>query len=93
MASWYGPGLRGNDTASGERFRPHRRTAAHPSLPFDTVVVVARVDTGERVRVRINDRGPYVEGRIIDLSKGAARRLHMLDDGVVRVEVRVRRRP
>ncbi len=88
-ASWYGPGFRGKPTASGEPFRPWKRTAAHKSLPFGTVVRVTRTDTGERVRVVINDRGPYVQGRIIDLSKKAARRVGMLDDGVAPVEVKV----
>jgi rare lipoprotein A len=88
-ASWYGPGFAGNPTASGERFRPWRRTAAHKTLPFGTVVRVTRTDTGERVRVVINDRGPYVDGRVIDLSKKAARRIDMLDDGVAPVELKV----
>ncbi len=89
QASWYGPGFRGKPTASGETFRPCKRTAAHKTLPFGTVVRVTRTDTGERVRVVINDRGPYVDGRIIDLSKKAARRIDMLDDGVAPVEVKV----
>ena len=87
-ASWYGKELRGNKTASGERFRPSKRTAAHKTLPLGTVVVVQRLDTGKRVRVVINDRGPYAKGRIIDLSKKAARRLDMLDDGATRVKVK-----
>jgi rare lipoprotein A len=90
MASWYGPGFRGNTTASGETFRPGlRRTAAHPSLPFGTVVKVTRTDTNKSVRVVVNDRGPYAGGRIIDLSKKAARRLDMVDAGVAPVEVKV----
>ncbi len=90
QASWYGAELRGNATASGEAFRPGlRRTAAHKTLPFGTVVIVTRTDTGARVRVVVNDRGPYVNGRIIDLSKKAARRLDMVDAGVAPVEVRV----
>lgn len=88
MASWYGRELRGNPTASGEPFRPSRRTAAHRTLPLGTVVVVERLDTGDKVRVVINDRGPYAGGRIIDLSRGAARRLEMLDDGTARVQVK-----
>ncbi len=88
-ASWYGPGFAGNPTASGERFRPWKRTAAHKTLPFGTVVRVTRTDTGQRVRVVINDRGPYVDGRIIDLSRKAARRIDMIDDGVAPVEVKV----
>ncbi|MCB9764015.1 MAG: septal ring lytic transglycosylase RlpA family protein [Alphaproteobacteria bacterium] len=89
-ASWYGPGFRGNPTASGEPFRPGlRRTAAHKTLPFGTVVKVTRTDTGRSVRVVINDRGPYTPGRVIDLSKKAARRIDMIDDGVAPVEVKV----
>lgn len=88
-ASWYGRELAGNPTASGEPFRPIRRTAAHPTLPFGTVLKVTRPDTGESVRVVINDRGPYAKGRIIDLSRRSARKLDMLEAGVVTVELRV----
>ncbi|MEL6341688.1 MAG: septal ring lytic transglycosylase RlpA family protein [Myxococcota bacterium] len=88
-ASWYGPGFRGKPTASGVTFRPGKRTAAHRSLPFGTVVKVTRVDTGASVRVVINDRGPYAGGRVIDLSKKAAKRIDMIQDGVVDVEIRV----
>ncbi len=81
-ASWYGPGFRGKKTASGERFWPNlRRTAAHRTLPFGTVVKVERRDTGQSVRVVINDRGPFVTGRVIDLSKKAARRIDLVDAG------------
>lgn len=81
-ASWYGPGFAGKRTASGDIFWPMlRRTAAHRTLPFGTVVRVQRVDTGESVRVVINDRGPYAKGRVIDLSKKAARRIDLLRDG------------
>lgn len=89
VASWYGPGFRGKPTASGVPFRPARRTAAHKSLPFGTVVKVTRIDTGRTVRVVINDRGPYVDGRIVDLSKRAARRLDLVDDGVAEVTLQV----
>ncbi|MFT5684118.1 MAG: rare lipoprotein A [Myxococcota bacterium] len=88
-ASWYGPGFRGNATASGETFRPRKRTAAHKTLPFGTVVKVTRTDTGESVRVVINDRGPYAAGRVIDLSRRAARRIDMINDGVAQVELKV----
>lgn len=88
-ASWYGKELAGNPTASGEPFRPGRRTAAHKTLPFGTVVRVQRPDTGAHVRVVINDRGPFVAGRIIDLSRRAARRIDMLEAGVVPVQVQV----
>lgn len=93
LASWYGPGFAGKPTASGERFRPCKRTAAHKTLPFGTRVKVTNLSNGRTVVVRINDRGPFVEGRIIDLSKAAARQLGMLQAGVVRVEIVVKRWP
>lgn len=89
IASWYGAELAGNPTASGEPFRPARLTAAHRTLPFGTVVRVEDVATGRRVRVVINDRGPFVAGRIIDLSRHAARRLDLLDRGVGEVRLTV----
>jgi rare lipoprotein A len=89
MATWYGKALAGHPTASGEPFRPARHTAAHPTLPFGTVVKVTRTDTGRSVRVVINDRGPYGKGRVIDLARSAARHIDMLDAGVVPVELRV----
>ena len=91
MASWYGPGFNGRRTASGERFRQNELTAAHKTLPFGTIVRVTNLQNTRTVDVRINDRGPFVRGRIIDLSKGAAERLRMIRTGVVPVEVRVLR--
>ena len=91
MASWYGPGFNGRRTASGERFRQNELTAAHKTLPFGTIVRVTNLQNARTVDVRINDRGPFVRGRIIDLSKGAAQRLRMINTGVVPVEVRVLR--
>ncbi len=91
MASWYGPGFNGKRTASGERFRQGQLTAAHKTLPFGTIVRVTNLQNTRSVDVRINDRGPFVRGRIIDLSKGAARQLRMIGTGVVPVEVRVLR--
>ncbi len=88
-ASWYGRELAGNPTASGEPFRPARRTAAHPTLPMGTVLKVTRPDNGRHVRVVVNDRGPYAKGRVLDLSQGAARRLDMLEAGVAAIEIRV----
>lgn len=87
-ASWYGKELKGNPTASGEPFRPSKRTAAHKTLPLGTIVLVRRLDTGKRVRVVINDRGPYAHGRIIDLSRRAARRLDMIDVGAADVKLK-----
>ncbi len=92
-ASWYGRELRGEPTASGERFRPSRRTAAHRSLPFGTRLKVCAPDTGRCVRVRINDRGPFVEGRILDLSRRAATQLGIRERGVATVQVWIRRGP
>jgi len=71
-ASWYGPGFHGKLTASGERFNTNDYTAAHKTLPFGTKVVVENLSNGEWIEVRINDRGPFIKGRIIDLSKAAA---------------------
>ena len=72
IASWYGPGFHGRTTANGEKFDMHELTAAHKTLPFGTRVLVHNPRTGKDVVVRINDRGPYARGRVIDLSKAAA---------------------
>lgn len=88
-ASWYGPGFDGNLTASGETFDQYELTAAHPSLPFGTMVRVTNQDNGKSIVVRINDRGPYVGDRVIDLSKGAAQALGMIGSGVAPVQVDV----
>lgn len=87
LASWYSDALHGRTTANGETYDRAALTAAHRSLPFGTRVRVTRIETGEDVVVRINDRGPFVEGRIIDLSRRAAEALGMIDAGVVRVRV------
>jgi rare lipoprotein A len=86
-ASWYGPGFEGRPTASGEPMRQNRLTAAHPTLPLDTTAEVTNLENGRSVEVRINDRGPYVDGRIIDLSRAAAERLDMTEDGTAPVRV------
>jgi rare lipoprotein A len=89
-ATWYGASLAGHKTASGERFDPGKLTAAHRTLPLGTWVEVTRVDTGQSVRVRINDRGPFGhEDRIIDLSRAAAEVIGGVKLGVVKVQVRV----
>lgn len=93
LASWYGPGFHGRQTANGERFDMHGRTAAHRTLPFGTRVRVVRLDDGRSVTVRINDRGPFVRGRIIDLSLGAAKKIGLNRDGVARVTLSVERWP
>jgi rare lipoprotein A len=90
-ASWYGPGFAGNRTSSGEVFNPGAMTAAHPYLPFGTRVRVTNRVNGKSVVVRINDRGPFVGGRAIDLSQGAAGRIGMISTGVVPVLIEVLR--
>ena len=92
-ASWYGPGFHGKKTASGERFDQNKLTAAHRSLPLDTVVKVTNLDNGKAVKVSINDRGPYSGKRVIDLSRAAARKLDMTDDGTARVRIEVAELP
>lgn len=89
LASWYGKKFQGKKTASGEKFDMHKLTAAHRTLPFGTRVKVTRIDNGKNVVVKINDRGPFVEGRIIDLSKAAAKKLDMINTGVARVRIKV----
>lgn len=87
VASWYGPDFHGRRTANGERYDMHALTAAHPSLPFDTLVEVRNLDNGRTIRVRINDRGPFKKRRIIDLSFAAANELDMVANGTARVEL------
>ncbi|MDQ3364560.1 MAG: septal ring lytic transglycosylase RlpA family protein [Myxococcota bacterium] len=82
-ASWYGGSFHGGPTASGERYDKRTMTAAHRTLPFGTRVRVTNLKNGRTVTVRINNRGPYSKGRIIDLSEAAAERLGMIDAGVV----------
>jgi rare lipoprotein A len=84
-ASWYGPGFHGKKTASGERFNQNAMTAAHKTLPLGSVVTVKDQSTGKTVKVTINDRGPFVKGRIIDLSKGAASKLGFVAKGHTKV--------
>lgn len=76
-ASWYGPGFHGRRTANGETFNTNALTAAHRSLPFGTRVRVVNEKTGRSVIVRINDRGPFIRGRVIDLARSAARQIGM----------------
>lgn len=89
LASWYGAEYAGARTASGERFNPSALTAAHRTLPFGTRVQVTNLENGRQVIVRVNDRGPFKRGRIIDLSHGAAQRLASLDQGLVKVRLDV----
>ncbi len=87
LASWYGPGFNGRSTSSGETFNSHRLTAASRALPLGSHARVTNLDNGQSVVVRVNDRGPYVRGRGIDLSQAAAERLGFRREGVARVEV------
>ncbi len=87
-ASYYGGKFHGRATASGERFNQNALTAAHRTLPFGTKVTVKNLNNGKQVVVKINDRGPSSKSRIIDLSKGAAKKLEMIQSGIVPVEIR-----
>jgi len=91
-ASYYADKFNGRKTASGQRFSNGKRTAAHKTLPFGTKVKVTNLRTGRSVKVRINDRGPFVAGRIIDLSKKAARKIGMVQEGVGNVTIQYKRR-
>ena len=89
IASWYGDDFHGWVTASGEIYDMHTLTAAHRTLPLGTIVRVTNVVNGRNVVIRINDRGPYVNGRILDLSYAAAKRLDMLHDGISAIQLEV----
>ncbi len=89
VASWYGPGFHGRRTANGERFDQNSLTAAHKTLPFNTRVRVTSLLNGRSVIVTINDRGPYVRGRTIDLSAAAAREIGMVGRGVGKVKLEI----
>ena len=95
VASWYGKSFHGKQTANGELFDMEALTAAHRTLPLGTVVRVVNLANGKHLHVRITDRGPYVNSRILDLSRGAASRLGMMEDGlsVVRIQVVGKHRP
>ncbi|MBW4534463.1 MAG: septal ring lytic transglycosylase RlpA family protein [Pleurocapsa minor HA4230-MV1] len=88
-ASWYGPGFDGRLTANGETFDQQEMTAAHPDLKFGTKVKVTNLQNGRSVVVRINDRGPFIRDRIIDLSAAAARALNMMSSGVAPVRLTI----
>jgi rare lipoprotein A len=89
MASWYGPDFHGKTTSNAEVYNMYDLTAAHRTLPFDTYVIVTNLNNGKSVTVRINDRGPFVEGRVIDLSYAAARIIDAVESGVVPVKLEV----
>lgn len=87
LASWYGPGFHGRKTANGEVYDMYGRTAAHKLLPLGTVVRVTNLENGRSAEARINDRGPFVRGRVIDLSYALAQDLDIVDRGTARVKV------
>ena len=89
VASWYGPGFHGNKTANGERYDMHKLTAAHRTLPLGSIAVVRSMSTGRQVTVRINDRGPFARGRVLDLSLAGAQALMMTGAGTGEIELRV----
>ena len=91
IASWYGDPFHGERTSNGEIYDMHAMTAAHRTLPFATVVRVHNLDNGKRVHVRVNDRGPFVRGRIIDLSHAAAQEINMVRPGTARVRLEILR--
>ncbi len=88
IASWYGPGFHGKLTANGEKYNMYAMTAAHKTLPLGTRVVVTNLRTKKKITVRINDRGPFHKGRVIDLSKKAAQKLGIIKKGYGRVHVK-----
>ena len=89
IASFYAGKFIGRKTANGERYTGRKLTAAHRVLPFNTYVRVTRLDNGLSVIVRINDRGPYIDGRVIDLSPAAARKIHMIKTGITPVKLEI----
>jgi len=90
-ASYYADRFKNKPTASGQPYRPRKLTAAHRTLPFGTKVTVVNRHNGKHVKVIINDRGPFISGRIIDLSKKAAKRLNIIDVGVADVKIKYKK--
>jgi rare lipoprotein A (peptidoglycan hydrolase) len=89
LASWYGPDYHGKRTSCGEVYDMEAMTAAHCEFPFNTVIEVTHLGNGKSCQVRINDRGPFDGGRILDLSRAAAREIGMLNEGVVKVRIKI----
>jgi rare lipoprotein A len=87
--SWYGPGFHGRRTSNGEVFDTHALTAAHPTLPFGSELEVTNLKSGKKVRVRVNDRGPFIHGRILDLSYAAANSIDLVRTGTATVQIRL----
>jgi rare lipoprotein A len=91
-ASYYADKFVHKPMANGKKFSQHKLTAAHKTLPLGTKVTVINLTNHKRVKVRITDRGPFVQGRIIDLSKKAAKRINMIDEGVIQVELKYKKK-
>ncbi len=89
VASWYGPGFQGRKTANGERFDTYEMTAAHKTLPFNTKLKITYIKTGISAIVRVNDRGPFIPGRDVDLSKGCAQKIGLIQEGVGDVMIEI----
>ncbi|HID69072.1 MAG TPA: septal ring lytic transglycosylase RlpA family protein, partial [Desulfobacterales bacterium] len=87
IASWYGSDFHGRATSNGETYNMHDITAAHKLLPMHTMLLVTNLDNGKKTVVRVNDRGPFVQGRIIDLSLGAAKKIGLVRSGTARVKI------
>ena len=87
MASWYGGKFHGRKTASGEKFNKNKLTAAHRNLPFGTKIKVTNLSNGKKVVLRINDRGPFIKSRVLDVSRKAAKELGFLNQGKTKVHV------
>jgi len=92
MASWYGRSFHGRETASGEKFNMYKYTAAHKTIPFGSIVEITNLKNGKKIRVKINDRGPYKGKRILDMSYGAARELNLLGSGTEMVGIKIIKR-
>lgn len=88
-ASWYGGKFQGRQTANGEIFDTYKFTAAHKNLPFNTMLKVVNLENGKSTVVRINDRGPFIEGRVLDLSYAAANKIGMLNEGVAKISYKI----
>ena len=87
VASWYGPGFYNQVMANGEIYKKNHMTAASKTIPLGRIVEVTNLENGLSVVVRITDRGPFIKGRILDLSEQAAKRLHMVNDGLIKVRI------
>ena len=87
IASWYSPDFNGHTTSNGEIYDMHEETAAHKILPMNTILLVSNLENGKSTIVRINDRGPFIEGRILDLSYSAAKKLSLVENGTAKVQV------